>query len=156
MCASFRVSIGVLVALSLFATSPAFGQIRRRWVPGVRPPVYTYPYRTYRPIVPVPLDPPLPAPAAPSSWTLGVMGTDWPGVGVRIVRIEAQSSAERMGIRVGDTIVQVNELPVRSMYDLRSALAASRGYLRVLVFENRTNSYVWHSGSLASAGPQVY
>jgi hypothetical protein len=53
-----------------------------------------------------------------------------------------------MGIEVTDVIVQVNGRPIRSMYDLRNALAYSNGYVRVLVLDNRTNTYMWHNGSL--------
>jgi S1-C subfamily serine protease len=73
---------------------------------------------------------------------------DWPGVGVRISTIEAESPAEQMGIEVSDVIVQINGRPIRSMYDLRNAVAVSGGYVRILVLDNRTNSYMWHSGSL--------
>jgi hypothetical protein len=38
------------------------------------------------------------------------------------------------------------------MYDLRNAVAASGGYVRILVLDNRTNSYMWHNGSLMPAG----
>jgi S1-C subfamily serine protease len=73
-------------------------------------------------------------------------------VGVRISTIEPESPAEQMGIEVSDTIVQVNGRPIRNMYDLRSAVAASGGNVRILVLDNRTNSYMWHNGSLGSAG----
>jgi hypothetical protein len=62
--------------------------------------------------------------------------------------MEPGSPAERMGIEVTDVIVQVNGRPIRSMYDLRNAVAYSGGYVRVLVLDNRTNTYMWHNGSL--------
>lgn len=131
-------------------------------VPWTGQPAYpTYPsYPTY---------PPTYYPPAPiyTAWRLGITGTEWPGVGVRISTMEPGSPAERMGIEVTDVIVQVNGRPIRTMYDLQSAVAASGGYARVLVLDNRTNSYMWHNGSLTwesavpgaampgSAAPQV-
>jgi S1-C subfamily serine protease len=100
----------------------------------------------------VPAYPPTYYPPAPvATWRLGITGTDWPGVGVRISTIEPEGPAEQMGIEVSDTIVQINGRPIRNMYDLRAAVAASGGYVRILVLDNRTNSYMWHNGSLVSA-----
>jgi len=105
-----------------------------RSVPGTGIPYYT-PYTPYYP------------PVYPT-WRLGITGIEWPGVGVRISTMEPGSPAERMGIEMTDVIVQLNGRPIRTMYDLQSAVAASGGYARVLVLDNRTNSYMWHNGSL--------
>lgn len=175
MSTAIRVLLAATCVVILLGGREASGQVVRS-VPGTGQPAFTqpyyqpyygynygysYPYGSYYrgpyysipgsgvPAYPSPYYPPAPV---YSPWRLGITGTTWPGVGVRIATLEPGSPAEQMGIEVSDVIVQVNGNPIRSIYDLQSAVAASNGYARVLVLDNRTNSYMWHNGSLMS-GP---
>ena len=178
MSAGKRVLIGAAAILVMLIGSEALGQGQPgkiyKSVPGTGQPAFRQPYYTpwnfspnygyrypsgsyYRgPYYSIPGtgQPAYPPPYYPPvvTWRLGITGTEWPGLGVRISTIEPQSPAEQMGIEVSDTIVQVNGRPIRNMYDLRNAVAASGGYVRILVLDNRTNSYMWHNGSLGAAG----
>jgi S1-C subfamily serine protease len=111
-----------------------------------------------QPLVPTPIPAPAPSyvfpgmgqpatPAAPG-FLLGAYGEEVPGVGVYLTTVFQQSAAEQMGLEMGDTIVQVNGSPIRSFYDLQVAVANSGGFVRLLVLDNRTQSYQWVSGYL--------
>ena len=179
MSTMIRVLIGAALILAMSVNSAALGQTPGKIyksVPGTGQPAYRQPYYTpryYSPYgysyrypygtyyrgpyysVPGTGQPAYPPPTyypPVAMWRLGITGTEWPGVGVRISTIEPEGAAEQMGIEVSDVIVQINGRPIRSMYDLRNAVAASGGYARVLVLDNRTNSYMWHNGSLTPAG----
>jgi S1-C subfamily serine protease len=54
---------------------------------------------------------------------LGVEGTDQPGgTGAKVVQVQANSPAAHVGLQVGQVIVAVNSMPVRTMAELRSRL----------------------------------
>jgi hypothetical protein len=173
MSTAFRFVTGMSLVIALLLAGETLAQPKPKSVPGTGQPAFTqpyypygynyrysYPYRSYYggpyrsvPGTGIPYSvpgtgvPAYPPPVYPT-WRLGITGFDWPGVGVRIASIEPGGPAERMGIEVTDVIVQINGRPIRSMYDLRNAVAYSGGHVRVLVLDNRTNSYMWHNGSL--------
>jgi S1-C subfamily serine protease len=97
-----------------------------------------------RALVPgIPDDPPAPV------WRLGIGATPDPVFGgLRITAVDPGSPAERIGLEVGDVIVQVNGRPIYVWADLQNALANSRGYLRMRVWDSRTGTYFFRSLNL--------
>jgi S1-C subfamily serine protease len=103
------------------------------------------------PVIVRPWVPTAPVYLPPSPWTLGVqgIGIPAPGFGVRVTYVYPGTPAMAMGIEVNDVIVRVNGLLTQSNAGLRQALVHSGGYAQILLWDHRTNSYVWTGGWLA-------
>lgn len=122
-----------------------------------------------RPGPPNPPSPPNPPPV-PSTYVLGVNtvsvpvqvapaaapGSSYqvarPSYALRITSITPGSAAARAGLEVGDTIVTANNVATSTVDDLRRALAASNGFVRLTVQDVRTGNYVSIDANLSPVG----
>jgi hypothetical protein len=96
-----------------------------------------------------------PAQAQPASETLNGMG--WIGVGVKkdengriaVVQVAPRSPADQTGVRVGDLILQVNGVPVKSTDQFDVAIASCKPGSQVLVTYMRG---AWQTESTMTVG----
>jgi S1-C subfamily serine protease len=94
--------------------------------------------------------PGIPSDTPPPPWRLAISGTPDPVYGgIRITSVEPGSSVERIGLEVGDVIVEVNGQTVRTGEDLNRAVLGSGGYLRIRLFDCRTRAYVFRGVNLS-------
>jgi membrane-associated protease RseP (regulator of RpoE activity) len=63
--------------------------------------------------------------------------------GVKITYVEPNSPAQRGGLKVGDVIQLINRRPIRSLEELRQAIAYSGGVLYTTFRDVRTNRDVF-------------
>jgi serine protease Do len=89
-----------------------------------------------------PFDPGEPG-AAP---TLGI-GARPTADGLQVVRVGEGSAAEALGLRAGDVIVQIDDTEIRGAADVRTALQAARGKLRVAYLRDGTRHEATLEGS---------